>query len=140
MKRFQMCTTTKYKHNFIPSILIVISLLICILLVHTTYIKSYKMKNKVNKFTSKISYNILHSYSPHRRKCPLFFGDFPCQFLFFLMFRDFYRMICKSSKKKFAKKSLNVTNVKLLSIFFFQHFWLFYDFLVRMTACTLHIK
>ena len=23
---------------------------------------------------------------------------------------------------------------------FFQHFWLFYAFLVRMTACTLHIK
>ena len=38
-------------------------------------------------------------------------------------------MICKSSKKNFAKKSINVTNVKLLSnIFFnvfgfFMHFW-----------------
>ena len=31
----------------------------------------------------------------------------------FLTFRALYRMICKSSKKFFAKKSLNVTNVKL---------------------------
>ena len=34
------------------------------------------------------------------------------------MLRALYRVICKSSKKNFAKKSLNVTNVKLLSIFF----------------------
>ena len=49
-------------------------------------------------------------------------------------------MICKNSKKNFAEKSLNVLNVKLLSKFFFWHFWLFYAFLVRMSACTLHIK
>ena len=45
------------------------------------------------------------------------------------MLRALYRMICKSSKKKFGKKSLNVPNVKLLSkknfnIFgFFVPFW-----------------
>ena len=49
----------------------------------------------------------------------------------FLMFHAFYRMICKSSKKNFAKKSLNVTNVKLLSNFFFnsyRFFDAFFDF------------
>ena len=58
----------------------------------------------------------------------------------FLMLRALYRMICKNSKSFFCKNSLNVQNVKPLSNFFFQHFWLFYAFLVRMTACTLHIK
>ena len=58
----------------------------------------------------------------------------------FLMLRALYRMICKNSKSYFCKNSLNVQNVKPLSNFFFQHFWLFYAFLVRMTACTLHIK
>ena len=57
----------------------------------------------------------------------------------FLMLRALYR-ICKNAKSFFGKNSLNVSNVKLLSISFFQHFWLFYAFLVRMTACTLHIK
>ena len=47
----------------------------------------------------------------------------------FLMLRALYRMICKSSKKKkFAKKSLNVTNVKLLSNFFFNVFSFFMPF------------
>jgi hypothetical protein len=42
---------------------------------------------------------------------------------------------------KIEKKSLNVPNVKLHTFnFFFQHFWLFYAFLERTTACTLHIK
>ena len=46
----------------------------------------------------------------------------------FLLFRALYRMICKSSKKLFAKKSLNVTNVKLLSNFFFNVFGFFMPF------------
>ena len=46
----------------------------------------------------------------------------------FLMLRALYRMICKSSKKNFAKKSLNVTNVKLLSNFFFNVFGFFMPF------------
>ena len=58
----------------------------------------------------------------------------------FLVLLTLYRMICKSSKNIFVKKSLNVPNVKQLSIFLFQNFWVFYAFLVRMTACTLHIK
>ena len=58
----------------------------------------------------------------------------------FLMLHALYRMICKISRKKFAKKSLNVTNVKLLSNFFFNVFGFFYAFLVRMTACALHIN
>ena len=41
------------------------------------------------------------------------------------MFRALYRMICKSSKKIFGKKSLIVTNVKLLSKFFFNIFGFF---------------
>jgi hypothetical protein len=49
-------------------------------------------------------------------------------------------MICKNAKSFLGKNSLNVSNVKLFSKLFFQHFWLFYAFLVRMTACTLHIK
>ena len=55
------------------------------------------------------------------------------------IFLMLYRMICKNPKLFFGKNSLNVTNEKLLSIFF-QRFWLFHAFLVRMTACTLHIK
>ena len=58
----------------------------------------------------------------------------------FLMLRALYRMICKNTKSFFGKNSLNVSNVKLFSKIYFQHFWLFYAFLVRMTACTLHIK
>ena len=58
----------------------------------------------------------------------------------FLMWHALYRMICKNAKLFFGKNSLNVSNVKLISKFSFQHFWLFYAFLVRMTACTLHIK
>ena len=46
----------------------------------------------------------------------------------FLMLRALYRMICKSSKKNFGKKSLNVPNVKLLSIFFFNIFGFFMPF------------
>ena len=38
----------------------------------------------------------------------------------FLMFRVLYRMMCKIAKKFFAKKSLNVTKVKLLSNLFFS--------------------
>ena len=57
----------------------------------------------------------------------------------FLMSRALYRMICKSSKSFFGKNSLNVSNVKLFSKKF-QRFLLFYAFLGRMTACTLHIK
>ena len=58
----------------------------------------------------------------------------------FLMLRALYRMICKNTKSFFGKNSLNVSNVKLFSNFFFQRFWLFYAFLVRITACTLNIK
>ena len=58
----------------------------------------------------------------------------------FLMLHALYRVICKNSKSIFGKNSLNVQNVKPLSNFFFQHFWLFYASLVKMTACTLHIK
>ena len=62
MKRFQMCTTTKYKHNFIPSILIVISLLIYILLlVHTTYSLT-RWKIKSINLPQKISYNICTTF------------------------------------------------------------------------------
>ena len=46
----------------------------------------------------------------------------------FLMLRALYRMICKSSKKNFGKKSLNVPNVKLLSNFFFNIFGFFMPF------------
>ena len=46
----------------------------------------------------------------------------------FLLLHALYRMICKSSKKNFAKKSLNVTNVKLLSNFFFNLFGFFMHF------------
>ena len=35
----------------------------------------------------------------------------------FLVLLNLYRIICKSSKKDFVKKSLNVPNVKLLSIY-----------------------
>ena len=57
----------------------------------------------------------------------------------FFMLCTLYRMICINSKCFFCKNSLNVQNVKPLS-FFFQHYWPFYAFLVRMTTCTLHIK
>ena len=40
----------------------------------------------------------------------------------FLMLRGLYSMICKNWKKKFAKNSLNVTSVKLLSKIFFDNF------------------
>jgi hypothetical protein len=50
------------------------------------------------------------------------------------------RWYVKIQKKYFAKKSMNVPNVKLLSKFFFNILGFFYAFLVRMTACTLHIK
>ena len=53
---------------------------------------------------------------------------------FFLMLGALYRIICKNSKSFFCKNSLNAQNS------FFQHFWFFYAFLVRMIACTLHIK
>jgi hypothetical protein len=46
----------------------------------------------------------------------------------FLMLRTFYRMICKNAKSFFARNSLNVSNVKLFSNIFFQHFWLFMPF------------
>ena len=58
----------------------------------------------------------------------------------FLMLRALYRMICKNTKSLVGKNSLNVSNVKLYSNSFFQRFWLFYAFLVIITACTLHIK
>jgi hypothetical protein len=48
-------------------------------------------------------------------------------FIFFML-RALYRMICKSSKKKFGKKSLNVPNVRLLSNFFFNIFGFFMPF------------
>ena len=58
----------------------------------------------------------------------------------FLMLPALYRMICKNSKSLLCKNSLNVPNVKPFSNFFFQHFWLFNAFLVRMTTCILHIR
>jgi hypothetical protein len=48
-------------------------------------------------------------------------------------------MIYKIAKSFLGKNSLNVSNVKLFQIFF-SKFLAFYAFLVRMTACTLHIK
>ena len=46
----------------------------------------------------------------------------------FLMFRALYRMICKNAKSFFGKNSLNVSNVKLFSIFFFNVFGFFMPF------------
>ena len=46
----------------------------------------------------------------------------------FLMLHALYRMICKNAKSFFGKNSLNVSNVKLFSKIYFQHFWLFYAF------------
>ena len=65
-------------------------------------------------------------------------SNFYAEFIsfYFLMLRALYRMICKNAKSFFGKNSLNVSNVKLFSKIFFQHFWFFYAFLVRMTACT----
>merc|ERR1719362_2451667 len=54
----------------------------------------------------------------------------------FLMLNALYRMICKNTKSLVGKNSLNVSNVKLFSNSFFQRFWLFYAFLVIITACT----
>ena len=48
--------------------------------------------------------------------------------------------VLNGCKKIFAKESLNVPNVKVLSIPFFQRFWLIYAFLLRMKACTWHIE
>ena len=48
----------------------------------------------------------------------------------FLMLRALYRMIPKNPKLFFGENSLNVTNVKLLSNFFFQCFWMFFDALL----------
>ena len=45
-----------------------------------------------------------------------------------LMLRAIYRMICKKSKSFFGKSSLNVSNVKLFSIFFFNVFGFFMPF------------
>ena len=44
------------------------------------------------------------------------------------MLRALYRMICKSSQKNFAKKILNVPNVKLLSKIVFSIFGFFVPF------------
>ena len=49
------------------------------------------------------------------------------------------RMMYENAKSFLGKNSLNVSNVKLFSKNP-QHFGLFYAFLVRMSACTLHIK
>ena len=46
----------------------------------------------------------------------------------FLMMRALYRMVCKNWKTFFAKKSLNVPNVKLLSKFYFNIFGFFMPF------------
>ena len=43
----------------------------------------------------------------------------------FLMLRALYRMICKNAKSFFGKNSLNVSNVKLFSNFFFSTFLAF---------------
>ena len=58
----------------------------------------------------------------------------------FLLLRTLYRMIRKNAKSFLGKNSVNVSNVKLFSNFFFQLFWLFYAFFEGMTAYTLHIK
>ncbi len=41
----------------------------------------------------------------------------------FLMLCALYRMIYRNPKLFFGKNSLNVSNVKLLSNFFFNNFW-----------------
>ena len=46
----------------------------------------------------------------------------------FLMLGAFYRMICKNTKSFFGKNSLHVSNVKLVSIFFFYGFGFFMPF------------
>ena len=43
-------------------------------------------------------------------------------------------------KKYFWEKEFECTKCKATFKIFFQHFWLLYAFLVRMTACTLHMK
>ena len=43
-------------------------------------------------------------------------------------------------QKNFWKKEFKCTKCKATFIKFFQNFWLFYAFLVRMTTCTLHIN
>jgi hypothetical protein len=43
-------------------------------------------------------------------------------------------------QKKIWKKEFECTKCKATFKFLFQHFWLFYAFLVRMTACTLHLN
>ena len=48
--------------------------------------------------------------------------------------------VLNGCEKIFAKESLNVPNVKVLSIFFFQCLWLVYAFLLKMKACTWHIE
>ena len=60
-------------------------------------------------------------------------------FIFLMLFAH-YRTICKNAKSFLGKISINVSNVKLFSNSFFQCFWLFYAFLVWMTAFNLHIK
>ena len=47
--------------------------------------------------------------------------------------------VLNECKKIYATESLNVHNVKILSIFF-QRFWLVHAFLLRMKACTWHIE
>ena len=56
-----------------------------------------------------------------------------------LMFPALYMMVCKNSKKCFAKKSLNVPNVKQLSNFFSNVFSLFMHFcwVWHLALCTL---
>ena len=98
-----------------------------------------KTNKKISAF---LSYRVSHSRDVFWILCVHERGTFmPTSSVFiFLMLRALYRITCKNSKKKFGKNSLNVQNVKLLSKFFFQHFWLFYALLVRITAYTLHIK
>ena len=57
----------------------------------------------------------------------------------FLMFPALYMMVCKNSKKCFAKKSLNVPNVKQLSKIFSNVFSLFMHFcwVWHLALCTL---
>ena len=53
----------------------------------------------------------------------------------FLMLRALYRMISKNPKFFFSKSSLNVTNVKLLSNFFFNDFLIFANILDPTCSC-----
>ena len=56
------------------------------------------------------------------------------------MLRDIYGPICKHANFFGGGKEYECIKCKGTFKNFFQHFWLLYAFLVRMTACTLGIE